>query len=186
MGSIHEYREIHRAGARLHSGGAGHSDPRRPSAVHAGAYFEGAARRRAGARGGADRQGRRTFSRRLAEDRGRPGETAEGRGLRSRAALSDARDRAAVRQRREDRAKVRRQLRHGRAAAARARAGEGDRGRAHFERGRRDRADAQRGHRGFAQGPQGRQRFGRKRLRRAERNTPAISPRRRARASSIR
>ena len=49
----------------------------------------------------------------------------QGRGLRRGPALSRARDRAAVRQRRADRAEGRRQLRHRRAAAARPGDGEG-------------------------------------------------------------
>ena len=161
--SKNEFGEIHRAGARLHSERAIAGAARGPSAVHARAYPESAARRRGGPRRRPDRQGGRALARRAGAGRTRAGQAAEGAGLGRGAALSRADDGAAVRQRREDRGEGGRFLRHRRAAAGRARAGEGRRGGQDSRQRRRHAADAERRDQRSAQGPHGR--FGERRER---------------------
>ena len=118
-GELNEYREIHRARARLHpdraAAGARHGSP----AVHAAAPAQGAARRRGGHGGGPDRARRRQRQDGARRDRGRAQEDPEGL-RRRRPALSQPRTGAGVRYRREGGAEGRRLVRHGRAPAARA------------------------------------------------------------------
>ena len=87
------------------------------SAVHARARAEGASGRRGGAGRRADRPGGRQLPPGADRGRGRPRQTAEGRGIGRWPALYGADDGAPVRQRREDRPEGGRLVRHRRAPA---------------------------------------------------------------------